>query len=173
MGKLKTKPRVTIIKLIDLSIKGDIIWEFDTDRNSEYLYCKYEITKDKVIDIRLTNYNNGYNYFIEFYYKHVRIADYYYQSFNEIFKLFICAKFVNFIKTTGKEDFIKVLISQIDIFNWKNINDYYYSTMIGKSNDEKATINVWDGGIEVELNSDILIYIRDKTLFKLMIKNKI
>ena len=171
MGNFKTKPKVTINKLTILTDEVDIIWDYKSDNNGEYLFSKFKITEKKTIDIKLTNHKYGWNYWIEFFYNNKLLATYYYQNYNEIFELFVYAKFVNYIKNLGEDDFIDTLISTADVFEWDNIQDLFYSTLLDKSRNEEARLNVWKGGVEIEFDGDIIHKITDDKLFKYLNNN--
>jgi len=85
--------------------------------------------------------------------------------------LFVYAKFVNYIKNLGEDDFIDTLISTADVFEWDNIQDLFYSTLLDKSRNEEARLNVWKGGVEIEFDGDIIHKITDDKLFKYLNNN--
>jgi len=162
---LKTKSKDTIDILIKLSKTDNILWDFESDNKSEYLTCKYNITKDKSIDIKITNFRGGKNYFIDFYYQKKKIADYYYQTYSSIFELFIYAKFINYIKHSGDANFIDVLVETINNYEWEIVMESFYSTTIQTSKDFESTIDVWKGGLEITLGNRDLYTIRNNRVF--------
>jgi len=165
MAYLATKPNTTIEQLIQISESTDIVWDYKSDTQSEYLLGQFKITDEKTIDIKITNWRMGVNYWIEFFYNGSEITKYWYQNYRKIFELFVYAKFVNFIVTTGEKDFVDIMIMTWDNFEWVNIGDSFYSALLEKHNKVEARLNVWNGGIEVELDGDLIYNMRDKKLF--------